>query len=685
MKQTIATSIWIAALASCDVPTHSQPAEPTWEIHARADADDGLPVMLRGRLGTTTGAIDSAHDANRALAAALVPIAAAFRVPPADLVPVRVQHDALGMTHVAYAQQRDGLPVIGGDLVVHVDRDGVVASVNGTIRDAAPLATATVTDVEAGERARLATGDVDVRAVALTYVIATRDAAMHLAWQVDVVGRAGLLVDEAVYIDATSGQVVDRRPRVFTARDREIRHGNNCSYPLCFNTQAIGTEANPPTGDAIATAAYQNTGITYDCYAALFGRDSYNGTGGRLTSLVHVKFLTPQGGTSGNNAAWTGSQMVYGDGDGTTMLPLANSLDVTAHELTHGVTTSTANLAYQNEPGALNEGMSDIMAAVCEAWHDGAVSADTWLVGEDIFTPATANDALRYMANPTADAPLYPPDLGGSRDYYPERYQGTQDNGGVHLNSGIPNLAFYLLVSGGTHPRGKTTFTVPAIGIAKAGAIFQRALTQGYLTANSTLAQARTQTELVASQIHPEAVTAVGLAWAAVGVGAPPAADTTPPTVAIAAPADNATVNAGFEVTVTAADDVAVTRVELSIDGAAAGSDTTAPYSFPTPASLPPGSHVLVATAFDTANQASDTATVTVASGAACTGDEQCQGDEVCTDGTCHAPTTCMDASCPDDEEEPAGCCSTGADPLGSAAGCLVFLFCVRRRRAARR
>jgi hypothetical protein len=211
------------------------------------------------------------------------------------------------------------------------------------------------------------------------------------------------------------------------------------------------------------------------------------------------------------------------------MAPLARAYDVTAHELTHAVTSATANLAYQNESGALNEGLSDILAAVCEAWRDGAISADTWLVGEDIFTPAIAGDALRYMDNPTADKDLYPEELGGSRDYYPERYTGTADNGGVHLNSGIPNLAFHLLVAGGTHPRSKTAVTVPGIGMEKAGQIFYRALTQRF-TANTNLAQGRTLTEAAAEDLYPGCTkNAVAMAWAAVGVGAAPPADVTPP------------------------------------------------------------------------------------------------------------------------------------------------------------
>ncbi len=155
--------------------------------------------------------------------------------------------------------------------------------------------------------------------------------------------------------------------------------------------------------------------------------------------------------------------MAYGDGDGDLLGPLAYALDVTAHELTHAVTDATADLVYMGESGALNEAMSDIMGAVCEAWASPTPSPipdKTWLVGEDVFTPSVDGDALRYMSNPTLD--------GQSRDYYPERYTGPGDNEGVHLNSGIANLAFYLLVAGGHHPRNKTTLTVPAIGMDKA-------------------------------------------------------------------------------------------------------------------------------------------------------------------------------------------------------------------------
>ena len=106
--------------------------------------------------------------------------------------------------------------------------------------------------------------------------------------------------------------------------------------------------------------------------------------------------------------------------------------------------------------------------AACQAWVDGGITSTTWKIGDEIYTPGTPGDALRYMDDPA---------LAGDRDYYPDRYTGSADNGGVHTNSGIANLAFVLLVEGGTHPRGKTSNVVPGIGMSKAQQIFYRANT----------------------------------------------------------------------------------------------------------------------------------------------------------------------------------------------------------------
>ncbi len=271
------------------------------------------------------------------------------------------------------------------------------------------------------------------------------------------------------------------------------------------------TEGQGASGDAVLDAAHDNAGITYDFYFSRFGRDSYNGAGATLTSTVHYS-------RNYVNAYWNGTQMVYGDGDGSQSGPLT-VLDVVGHELTHAVTDTSSDLIYSNESGALNEAMSDVFGASIEAYRDGAVSANTWKIGEECWTPATAGDALRYMNDPA---------LAGDYDYYPTRYTGTSDNGGVHWNSGIANLAFKLMVTGGTHPRGKTSNVVPALdanpylSIEKGAAIFYRANTV-YLTPSSTFADARNATAQAAADLYGSAAaTAVNEAWTAVGVGAPP-------------------------------------------------------------------------------------------------------------------------------------------------------------------
>jgi vibriolysin len=211
------------------------------------------------------------------------------------------------------------------------------------------------------------------------------------------------------------------------------------------------------------------------------------------------------------NAFWNGTQMVYGDGDNVTASNLANSLDVTAHELTHAVTDYESDLIYSGESGGLNESMSDIFGAVCEWYGDGkVVSQKLWLIGDDVWTPATPGDALRYMHSPTLD--------GDSLDYFPDYASGVD----VHYSSGISNLAFYLLSQGGTHPRAKTSTVVAGIGIEKAARIFYKANVD-LMTPSTTFEQAKIATEQAAQQLGYDAATiaSVSNAWKAVGVGVP--------------------------------------------------------------------------------------------------------------------------------------------------------------------
>ncbi len=458
--------------------------------------DDGVPFMLKGSLDNASG---------------LQGIAAAFRLNATDLVMKRSTVDEQGNSHIRYGQTKNGLPVIGGELIVHKDASGKIFMANGSARDGELVpAVARIS----GEAARAAALDNTVgRHIAsegdarLVYIRSEKDNRLKLAYHVVVTGEGlDLPIRDNVYVNALTGGIEATHSEIHSAKNRAVYSGNN-------TTSLPGTlkrsEGGAVTGDAHVDGNYDHLGTTYDCYSVNFGRDSYNGTGAQLRSTVHHS-------TNYTNAFWNGTQMVYGDSDGVQSRPLGLSLDVTVHELTHAVTSSESNLVYSNESGALNEGLSDIFGAYCESWkRSWTVDAAVWMVGDDVWTPNTAGDALRYMANPTQD--------GSSKDYYPTRYTGTSDNGGVHWNSGIANLAFVLLTQGGTHPRAVTTTQVTGIGIQKAGQIFYRA-NRDLFTSSTTFAQAKTYTEQAATQLGytTAEVASVSAAWQAVGVGLPP-------------------------------------------------------------------------------------------------------------------------------------------------------------------
>ncbi|HEX5752581.1 MAG TPA: M4 family metallopeptidase [Archangium sp.] len=464
--------------------------------------DDGVPFMLKGSLDNVNG---------------LQGIAAAFRLDTADLVMTRTSVDEQGNSHIRYSQTKNGLPVMGGELIIHKDPSGKIFMANGSARDGELVpAKARVS----GEAAKAAALDNTVgRHIAtegdarLVYIRSEQDGRLRLAWEVVVTGEgADLPIRDHVFVNALTGAIEDTTTEIHSAKNRAVYSANN-------GTSLPGTlrrsEGGAATGDTHVDDNYAHLGTTYDCYSVNFARDSYNGAGAQLRSTVHYS-------TNYTNAFWNGSQMVYGDSNGVQSAPLGKSLDVTVHELTHAVTSSESNLTYSNESGALNEGMSDIFGAYCESWKRGwVVDAAVWMVGDDVWTPNTPGDALRYMANPTQD--------GSSYDYYPTRYTGTSDNGGVHWNSGIANLAFVLLSQGGTHPRGMTSTVVTGIGIQKAGQIFYRA-NRDLFTASTTFAQAKTYTEQAATALGytTAEVASVSAAWTAVGVGAstPPPAST---------------------------------------------------------------------------------------------------------------------------------------------------------------
>ena len=208
----------------------------------------------------------------------------------------------------------------------------------------------------------------------------------------------------------------------------------------------VRSEENGPTADQSVNRAFDGFGATRDFYRDVLERNSIDDRGMRLQGYVHR-------GTHYNNAFWDGREMVFGDGDGRVFTDFTGSLDVIAHELAHGVTEHTAGLEYRKQSGALNESLSDVAGSMVKQWNlkQTADQAD-WLIGAEVFTPGIEADALRSMKAPgTAfDNNLFGKDPQPDHmDHYvdlPDTDEG--DNGGVHINSGIPNKAFYLVSVG---------------------------------------------------------------------------------------------------------------------------------------------------------------------------------------------------------------------------------------------
>lgn len=470
------------------------------------DVDEsGVPTFVAGALGRAPQAVaGGAPDARQLVA----PIAKIFRANPDELALKHGSTDESGIQHFRYTQLKNGLEVIGGEIIVHV-RDGAVIAANGSARaDLKAPKSPTIDEAAAVEAAKSASAKISDLAASIKE---TQSLAYHLAggqmklvYLVEVTGvdEKGTPVRDDVLVNATDGSIVNRIPHIHTALNREI-HNLNHGTNLPGATARI--EGGAAVSDAIVNNNYTLLGDVYNGYKTLFNRDSFDNAGAKLISSVHYD-------NNYVNAYWDGVQMVYGDGDGVNASNLANSLDVTAHELTHAVTERTSNLVYSGESGGLNESFSDVLGNCIEWFKDGQPNPPNdrnFLVGDDVWTPSTPGDALRYMADPAKD--------GASLDFY----SSTAGNKDVHYSSGIQNLAFALLAKGGKHPRGKSTIDVTGIGMLKACQVFYKSDT-AILKSTAKFADAKTASEQAATQLGFSAaeVASVTAAWQAVGVGA---------------------------------------------------------------------------------------------------------------------------------------------------------------------
>lgn len=267
-------------------------------------------------------------------------------------------------------------------------------------------------------------------------------------------------------------------------------------------------EGQDPVGDPAVNEAYDSLGTTFDFYSQVFQRNSIDNAGLSLDASVHY-------GTGYDNAFWNGQQMVFGDGDGQLFSRFTISVDVIGHELTHGVTGSEANLLYTGESGALNESISDVFGSLVRQYKlQQSVAQADWLIGLGLFTSAVQSDnppaALRSLKAP--GTAYNDPVIG--QDPQPDhmsKYVFTnEDNGGVHINSGIPNKSFYLVA---TNLGGNAW--------EKAGAIWYDTLRDQQLSQNATFADFASRTSVNAGHRFGSGSAerqAVVDAWQQVGV-----------------------------------------------------------------------------------------------------------------------------------------------------------------------
>ncbi|MEV6960900.1 M4 family metallopeptidase [Streptomyces sp. NPDC051207] len=462
-----------------------------------------------------------------------------------------VVKDVDGTVHTRYERTYDGLPVLGGDLVVHTAKSGETKGVTkatkaaikvASLKPAVPAARAERQAVTLAERA----GSEDTEpSQAPRKVVWAAGGTPVLAYETVVGGLQddGTPNELHVVTDATTGEKLYEYQGIETGSGKSLYSGtvtlgttlSGSAYQLydptrgghrtnnlaraTSGTGTLFTDADDVWGTGVASgsatdqtaavdAAY-GAQVTWDFYKNTFGRSGIRNDGRAAYSRVHY-------GNNYVNAFWSDSCfcMTYGDGSGNTR-PLT-SLDVAGHEMTHGVTSNTAGLNYSGESGGLNEATSDIFGTGAEFFANNASDAGDYLIGEKININGNGTP-LRYMDKPSKD--------GSSADYW----SSTLANKDVHHSSGVANHFFYLLAEGsGAKTVNGVSYnsptyngaTVTGIGRAKALQIWYKALTT-YMTSTTKYAGARTATLNAASALYGSTSTeyrTVAAAWSAVNV-----------------------------------------------------------------------------------------------------------------------------------------------------------------------
>lgn len=525
-------------------------------------AENGLPVFFKGKTEASGTADAEKPLGERALEYLTSLQPAGLAQPGAEFVAKHIETDEQGNAHVRLEQVYQGVPVYGGELIAHT-KNGAFELLNGRYFPTPKLASVTPVISAASalqtvvddlgpdnvksawtDEERTLVGGKEVQTALVVYHPERNLNAERLAWHIVI--YPNLLRREVYFIDALSGAIIQHFDNTceihptpappsggpVTATGLDLKNQNRSfgawmegstiyledASQSMFNGGASQMPSSPvgaivsldalntspevqqnftfklvSSGSTVfnnknAVSTHWNAIQSYQYYQNTHARNSIDGVGGNVLSFFNV---SEADGTSMENAFWNGAAMWYGNG-GPMFYELAGGLDVGGHEMTHGVIEKTANMEYFGESGALNESFADVFA-VC-------IDRGDWQIGEDVVKPgATTHNCLRDLQSPNNGTPAQPKHVS-------EQYNGSQDNGGVHINSGIPNRAFYLFASNA------------AVGLDKAEKVYYKAL-RDYLVKSSQFIDCRLAVIQAANDLYGSAVANVAAdAFTTVGI-----------------------------------------------------------------------------------------------------------------------------------------------------------------------
>ncbi|WPC43457.1 M4 family metallopeptidase [Clostridium sp. JS66] len=450
---------------------------------------------------------------------------------------ISMKKDNLGYTQVKIAQAINGIPIRESEIILHLDKDGTIKNLIGAVNKSyKQLDNVKAQCISPKEAVNIAKKQFNYTNLNNTpeakQQIIIKNGSPILVYSVNIYYTDPEIGNWDVLLDALNGSIIQKVNNIRydgaakgtgTAVDKSTKDLNlyksKNSYQMIDTTKPMNGQIKTYTANnkkvqpgtivsnstnkfdtenfKASVSAHYYAGVVYDFYKNLFNRNSIDDAGMNIISTTHY-------GKNYDNAFWDGQQMVYGDGDGRDFTYFSGDLDVVAHELTHGVDSTSANLDYSDQSGALNESFSDVFGVLIQSYDNCNVrnggtwkfNSKDWVVGDGICLPTGSYTALRSLSDPK---------LYNQPDNMKDYVNTSDDNGGVHTNSGIPNKAAFLIAQN--------------IGCEKTARIYYRALT-GYLTTNSDFLATRNALISSASDLNYSAsdIAAIKNAFDSVGI-----------------------------------------------------------------------------------------------------------------------------------------------------------------------